>query len=57
MTWFGYTLLAIYAVSTIINISWVGKPRQPLTAGTAAFLTVYTALIVWGILAVGTGSL
>lgn len=42
--------VALAAVSTICSI---GKQRQPLTPGVVAVSTVFSALIIWGIIAVG----
>ncbi len=56
MTWFGWTLIALQLVSLVLSAAIVGKPRQPLTAGTFAGMTAVTLFIVAGALFVGTGS-
>lgn len=36
---------------TVVTITQVGKPRKPLTGGTAAFVAVFCALEIVAILA------
>jgi putative copper export protein len=57
VTWFGVLVLVRIAVVALLNVLTVGKPRKPLTPGDVAATLVLQGLIVWGILAVGTGSL
>jgi hypothetical protein len=47
MTWPKYVLLALYGVSAILTVAWIGKPRKPTTPGMAAFLVVWSAFLAW----------
>jgi len=37
-----------------ITVAQVGKPRKPLEASTAAVIIVIHALLIWGLIAIGT---
>lgn len=52
MSVFLYTLIALYALSIVINIATVGKPRRPMTPGLAAATTVINAGIIIGLILV-----
>ena len=55
MNWFGWLLVAWWAVSALLTVGYIGKPRKPLVPSTAVVvILIYAALIV-GLLAVGTG--
>ena len=56
MTWFGWTLIALQLVSLVLSAAIVGKPRQPLTAGTFVGMAAVALFIVAGALFEGTGS-
>lgn len=38
-------LLAMYVVSALVMVSTIGKPRKPLTPGTAAVSLVVTGIM------------
>ncbi len=57
MTWFGWTLVAFFGLTSLLTINGVGEARKPTTPGIATATVVLAGLIVWGVLAVGTGSL
>ncbi len=54
MTWFGIVLVSAIIVSTLLAILGIDEPRQPITTGLALWITVINALVIWGIVAVGT---
>jgi hypothetical protein len=47
MTWPKIVLLAFYALSAILTVTQIGKPRKPLQPGTAAATLVVTGLFAW----------
>jgi hypothetical protein len=46
MTWPKYVLVVIYALALLGTISQIGKPREPLSPGSASFSVVFTGLMV-----------
>jgi hypothetical protein len=55
MTWFGIFLIAIWALGPILTITSIGKPREPIDNGYAAFSTVLSAALITLLFVVGTG--
>jgi len=47
MGWPKYILIAWLVLGALLTIAHVGKKREPMTAGTAALSTVFTAGLVW----------
>ena len=46
MTWAKWVLLAWYLVCAVIMVSWIGKPRKPITPADAAIaLVMYFGLV------------
>lgn len=56
MTWFGWIFVGWYAVSSLLVIGSIGKPRQPTHPATAVLMVVVAALMITGVLTIGTGS-
>lgn len=56
VTWLGWAIVGLYALTAFVIVAQVGKPKQPSTPLGAAFGVVYAALVVIGLLTVGTGS-
>jgi len=42
-----WILLAYYALSVLLVVRSVGKPRQPITGGSAAFVIVIAGVLAW----------
>lgn len=42
-------ILGWYALAALIVVTQVGKPREPLTGGVAAFTLLVSGLSAWGI--------
>lgn len=57
MTWFGWTLIAIQVIGTLSQIALIGRPRTPYTPMGALVSVSIGALLVFGVLYVGTGTL
>lgn len=55
MNWFGWFLVAYWAVNVLYVVSQVGKPSKPTSGGVAAFAVVLYAGFVVALLTVGTG--
>lgn len=49
MQWFLYAVAAWLTFGGLSTISTVGKPRQPVSSGTATVTVVITAVIVTGL--------
>lgn len=47
MTWPKIVILTFYAVSTLVTISQIGKPKKPTTPSVAAASMVIIGLIAW----------
>lgn len=48
--WFKYLLLLYFALGAIATILGIGRPREPITAGVGAGVTVITILLMIGLL-------
>lgn len=57
MTWFGYMLVILWGSGALITVSQIGKPREPYTQRFAIIQIIMASFLIWGVLAVGTGSL
>lgn len=57
LTWFGIFLICLQVFSVLMTIGRIGKVREPITPGEAVFGTVFSSLIIIGILVKGTGHL
>ena len=47
MTWPKIVLLAFYALSALITVSQIGKPRKPLEPSTAAVMLAVSGVFAW----------
>ncbi len=47
MTWPKYVLIALNALSALVSVSQIGKPRKPLEASTAVGVIVIDVLLCW----------
>lgn len=47
--WLAVSLIAMYALSSIVTITQIGKPRKPLDSSSAAVIVVINSLIVTAI--------
>lgn len=45
-----WTLVALFALSAVLNVMFVGKPRRPTTGGVAATIVVINSLAIAAIL-------
>lgn len=41
-----YAIAALHIIGVVFSITSIGKPRKPITAGTAAFTTVISGIII-----------
>jgi hypothetical protein len=55
VSWFGWVLMGVYVASTLVTISQIDKPNSRNTVNQAALVTLVNALIIIGIIYVGTG--
>jgi hypothetical protein len=55
VSWFGWLLVILYTLGTVLTILEIGKPRKPTTEGHAALVLLINGLFVIGIIYVGTG--
>lgn len=46
MGWLQWILSSVIALSTIVTVTMVNKPRKPITAGTAAIVVVLNGLMI-----------
>lgn len=53
MTWILWVVVALLAFGTVVSITQVGKPREPVTPGVAATTVVIQGLIISAIIFVG----
>jgi hypothetical protein len=54
MTWFGWFLVGWYVLNALGSVALVGKQRPVITPGAAVILVVIYALMILGVLLVGT---
>lgn len=54
MTWFGWILVSLTVLSTLVTVSQVGRYPTPITPGIAVAVVVTNAFIIWGAVTVGT---
>lgn len=54
MTWYVWLVVALIAVSSMLTIASIGKPRKPMTSGTAVWVLLVNAALVWAIVAGAT---
>ncbi len=50
MTWFDWTLIGLWVLSTALIVLEVGKPREPREASSAAINVIVVALLIFGLL-------
>ncbi len=50
MTWFDYTLLAWWAIGSLLVVGQIGKPRKPLEPSTVVVILILNALFATGLL-------
>lgn len=55
MTWFGSLLVFYYIFNAVYTVNSIGKPREVVTPPAAAVVVVIYTLLIWGVVAVGTG--
>lgn len=53
MTWFGWLLIAYWALTGLLVITKVGKPARPTSPGVAALVVLLCAAFIVGVLTVG----
>ncbi|MFE2710617.1 hypothetical protein ACFXKI_01150 [Streptomyces mirabilis] len=53
MQWFLYFVMFWLGFGALSTISMVGKPRQPITSGTAVVTVLISAAIIVGLAVVG----
>lgn len=46
MTWQQWLLAGLVALSSLIGIARVGKPREPITPGEAVFIALFNGAII-----------
>lgn len=56
MTWFGWVVVAWWAISVLMVVANVGKPRKPIEPATAVVAVIVAALLCIGLFTVGTGT-
>lgn len=49
MTWFDWTLVTTYVISSLIMVSQIGKPRPDITHGTAIIAVIINAALALGV--------
>ncbi|MFE3202234.1 hypothetical protein [Embleya sp. NPDC059237] len=49
MIWFLYALIGYVALGTLLVLAAIGKPRQPITNGTAMYVVLVNAAIIVGL--------
>jgi hypothetical protein len=47
LTWPKIVLICLYAFSLLATIATIGRKREPITPGSAAFSTITIGLMVW----------
>jgi hypothetical protein len=57
LTWFGYVVLVLWIANAIAAVLMVGKIRKPTDPGTLLAQLILDALLILGLLAIGTGKL
>ena len=55
MNWFGWLLVAWWAVSALLVIGNIGKPSKPTRPSVAVGVVIIDAALIVGLLTVGTG--
>lgn len=55
MNWFGWLLVAWWAASALFTVGNIGKPNKPTRPGVAVAVVVIDALLIVGLLTMGTG--
>lgn len=53
MNWFLWFVVAWWILNAVVTVAQVGKPRKPLTAGTAAAVVAIEALFIGGMFMFG----
>lgn len=53
MNWFLWFVVAWWILNAVLTVASVGKPRKPISAGTAAYVVVIMALFVGGMFLFG----
>ena len=56
MTWFGWCLIAIVALSTLLSVAQIGKKREPLDPSTVVVIVIVNSLLILGTILVGTNA-
>lgn len=47
MNWEKWVLISVIALSTLMTIGMVGRPRETMTPGNAIFITLGNAAFIW----------
>ncbi len=50
MHWFKLLMIATYILAPILELTMLGKPREPKTGGDVVYSVVIGGLMIWGIL-------
>lgn len=54
MSWFGYLLVVWFVFSAMLHVSQIDQARPRITREVATVAILIDALMVWGVVAVGT---
>lgn len=54
LTWFGWYLLIMELLSIIVTVSYIERPRPPLSVPVAIVSICVIFFTIWGIVYVGT---
>lgn len=57
ITWYGWILIGLWGLNTIVSIAKIGDARKPISRSDALVSLITSGLYVWGLLAIGTGHL
>jgi len=49
MNWFSWLFLSLTVCDVMVRILIVGKQREPITSGDAAFNILVNGLLTWGV--------
>lgn len=56
MTWYAWVAIAALALGGALNITSIGKPRRPITPGTALSVVIANGLLIWAIVSLSERS-
>lgn len=47
MPWYAWVAIAALALGSALNVTGIGKPRRPITPGTALSVVIANGLLIW----------